>query len=162
MKIILIVDVQQGFINDLTKHIPIEIDKHIKNFKYDLIVATRFINKADSLFQSELGFNAMTMLSQETKLVTVIKDISDIVLMKSTYSSITEDLAKLLEKNNVEEIYIAGLNTEASIMATALDLFDKGIKPKILSSLCMTQKGEEMHKNALNLLKSAIGSVNIL
>ncbi|MDF2876948.1 MAG: cysteine hydrolase [Clostridia bacterium] len=162
MKILLIADVQQGFINEFTKHIPVEIDKHVKNFQYDLVVATRFINKSGSLFQSELGMQAMTMLSQETKLVATIGKIADIVLLKSTYSSITADLIKLLEKKQVEAVYLAGMNTETCILATALELFDKDIKPKILSGLCMSQKGPEVNRQAIELLRNAIGSPNIL
>ncbi len=162
MKILLIVDVQQGFINDFTKHIPAKIEKHIKHFEYDLIVATRFINKSASLFQSELGFSAMTMLSQETKLNTKLNDAADIVLMKSTYSSITPDVAKLLEKNEVKEVYLAGIGTDTGVMATALQLFDMGVKPKVLSDLCMSLAGEEMNQCALGILRNAIGEVNIL
>lgn len=162
MKILLIADVQQGFINEHTKHIPGEIEKHVQNFKYDLIVATRFINKGDSLFQSELDFQNMTMLSQDTKLVDSINDLADIVLMKSAYSSITPDIDKLLKKNDMKEVYIAGLNTETVILSTAFHLFDRDIKPKVLSSLCASQSGEEIHKCAINILKKAIGSRNIL
>lgn len=162
MKILLIADVQQGFINEFTKHIPVEIEKHVQNFSYDLVVATRFINKGESLFQSELDLQTMTMLSKDSKLVDTINNLADIVLMKSTYSSITKDIDKLLEKNNMKEVYIAGINTETVILATAFHLFDHGIKPKILSSLCASQSGEQVHQCALGILKQAIGSANIL
>jgi len=162
MKILLIADVQQGFMNEFTKHIPAEIDKHVKNFNYDLVVATRFINKSGSLFQSELGMQEMTMLSKETKLMGMISNLADIVLMKSTYSSLTPDFIKLLEKNNMQEVYLAGINTEAAILATAFDLFGRDIKPKILSALCMSQMGHEVHKGALDILRNTIGSPNIL
>lgn len=162
MKILLIVDVQQGFINGNTAHIPAEIEKHVKNYQYDLVVATRFINKEDSLYQSELALQTMTMLSKDAKLVDSVNDLADIVLMKSTYSSITTDLDKLLKKNKVQEVFLAGINTETAILSTAFYLFDRDIKPKILSSLCASQAGDEMQRCALNILRKAIGSPNIL
>lgn len=162
MKILLVVDVQDGYINEVTKKVPKEIEKHIKNFNYDLVIATRFINKADSLHKSELNMQDMTMLSPHAKLVENIGSLADIVIMKSTYTSLTVDVAKLLEKNKVEEVYIAGFNTDTSIMATALELFDKGIKPKILSNLCGSVNGTEVNDSALQILKGALGEDNIL
>ena len=162
MKILLVVDVQQGYINQHTNHVVKDIEKHIKNFDYDLVIATRFINKADSLHKSELNMQEMTMLSPNAKLAGEIGDLADIVIMKSTYTSLTMDVAKLLEKNNVKEVYLAGLNTDRSIMATALELFDKGIKPKVLSQLCGSTAGEMRNKEALDILAHALGDNNIL
>lgn len=162
MKILLLIDIQDGFMNEVTKHIPTNVIKHIENFDYDLVIATRFINKTESLHKSELNMKDMTMLSSHAKLVHGIKEVSDIVLMKSTYTSLTEDVAKLLDKNELREVYLAGLNTDTSIMATAFDLFDKGIKPKILSHLCATVNGKERNECALEIMKSAIGEKNIL
>lgn len=162
MKILLVVDVQEGFINEATQHIPKDIEKHVNNFKYDLVIATRFINKMDSLHKSELNMKDMTMLSPHAKLVENIGKLADIVIMKSTYTSLTVDVAKLLEKNQVKEVYLAGLNTETSIMATALELFDKGIKPKVLSQLCGSIDGVMMHTAALQILRGDIGENNIL
>ncbi|WP_054740861.1 isochorismatase family cysteine hydrolase [Cellulosilyticum ruminicola] len=162
MKILLIVDVQDGYINEFTQRIPKEIEKHVHNFNYDLVIATRFINKSDSLHKSELNMKDMTMLSPHAKLAENIGSLADIVIMKSTYTSLTVDVAKLLEKNQVREVYVAGLNTDTSIMATALELFDKGIKPKILSNLCGTIHGEQANSAALEILKNALGENNIL
>lgn len=162
MKILLLVDVQSGYINETTQKIPKEIEKHVKNFNYDLVIATRFINKAESLHKSELNMKDMTMLSPHAKLVENIGVLADIVIMKSTYTSLTMDVAKLLEKNKVEEVYIAGFNTDTSIMATALELFDKGIKPKILSHLCGSINGNAINEAALQILKGALGEDNIL
>ncbi len=162
MKILLLVDVQDGYINEFTQRIPKEIEKHVQNFNYDLVIATRFINKADSLHKSELNMKDMTMLSPHAKLAENIGNIADIVIMKSTYTSLTVDVAKLLEKNQVKEVYVAGLNTDTSVMATALELFDKGIKPKVLSNLCGTIHGVEANNAALHILRNALGENNIL
>lgn len=162
MKIILLVDIQEGYMNERLRSLPKDIAKHVKNYDYDLVIATRFINKADSLHKSELNMQDMTMLSPHAKLVENIGSLADIVIMKSTYTSLTVDVAKLLEKNKVEEVYIAGFNTDTSIMATALELFDKGIKPKILSNLCGSVNGTEVNDSALQILKGALGEDNIL
>ncbi len=162
MKLLLIIDVQGGFINENTKQIPEDIIKHVKNYDYDLIIATRFINKVDSLYQTELNMKEMTMLSPKTKLVEGIGELADIVIMKSTYTALTEDVKKLLKKNELKQVYIAGLNMEGSIMATAFNLFDRDIKPIILSQLCGSVKGESMKQSTLEILSHNIGKDNSL
>ncbi len=162
MKLLLLIDIQEGFINEVTQNIPKDIEKHLSNFKYDLVIATRFINKTESLHKSELNMKDMTMLSPHAKIVEGIGSMADIVIMKSTYTSLTVDVAKLLEKNHVKEVYLAGFNTDTSIMATALELFDKGIKPKVLSQLCSSVNGMGTHQAALDILRGALGENNIL
>lgn len=162
MKIILLVDIQEGYMNEELRNLPKDIEKHVKNYDYDLVIATRFINKNDSLHQSDIHIKDMTVFSSKAKLVEPIDKIADFVLMKSTYTSYTVDVAKLLEKKDVKQVYIAGLNTETSILATALDLFDKGIKPVVLSHLCNTTNGKRINEAALEILRIAVGDECIL
>lgn len=162
MKIILLVDIQEGYMNEELRALPREIEKHIKNYDYDLVIATRFINKNDSLHKADIHIKNMTVFSNKAKLVEPIEKIADIVLMKSTYTSLTDDVKKLLDKNQVKQVYIAGLNTETSVLATAFDLFDRGIKPVILSNLCNSVNGAEINKTALNILRAAVGDNCIL
>ncbi|PHV69301.1 hypothetical protein CS063_16590 [Sporanaerobium hydrogeniformans] len=162
MKILLITDVQEGYMNEFTQHIPQAIKKHVTHFNYDLIVATRFIDNNESLFKSELNIRNMTMISPQAKSNPIINEIADIMLMKSTYSSLTPDVRNLLTKNQVSEVYICGLNTETVILTTALELFDSGIIPKVLSNLCMSLAGPETNTMTLKILERAIGSNNIL
>lgn len=162
MKIILLVDIQEGYMNEELRNLPKDIEKHVKNYDYDLVIATRFINKNDSLHQSDIHIKDMTVFSSKAKLVGPIDQIADFVLMKSTYTSYTADVAKLLEKKDVKQVYIAGLNTETSILATALDLFDKGIKPVVLSHLCNTTNGKRINEAALEILRIAVGDECIL
>lgn len=162
MKIILLVDIQEGYMNEELRTLPKDIEKHVKNYDYDLVIATRFINKNDLLHRSDIHIKDMTVFSSKAKLVEPIDKIADIVLMKSTYTSYTIDVAKLLEKKDVKQVYIAGLNTETSILATALDLFDKGIKPVVLSHLCNTTNGKRINEAALEILRIAVGDECIL
>ena len=161
MKILLLIDVQEGFLNESTQQIPGDIMRHIKSNAYDLVIATRFINKPGSLYQSELNMKDMTMVSNKSKLVEGMGDCADIVLMKSTYSSFTEDVSKLLEKYQMKEVYIAGLNTHNSILATVFNLFDRGIRPIVIENLCGSKLGKRTNDEVLDILRATIGQKNI-
>ncbi len=160
MKLLLIIDAQQAIINDKNTAIIDSIIEHVKSETYDLVIATRFVNKVGTFHYQNETRKDMTLLSQKSKLVQSISDISDITIMKSTYTALTGDLSKLIEKNKLEEVYISGFNIEDSIMSTAIQLYDNGIKPVILSDLCGTINSDK--ENLLEILSYSIGKENIL
>ena len=162
MKLLLIIDAQEGFMNEENKKITNDIIEHVKNEEYNLIIATRFINKIDSLYNKDSYRREITMLSSKAKLVEGIGELADITIMKSTYTALTTDLDKLLKKNDVKEVYLSGFNIESSIIATAFGLFDEDIKPIILSKLCGTMREDTFKQNALMILGNTIGKDNIL
>ena len=162
MKLLLIIDAQEGFMNEENRKITNDIIEHVKNEEYNLIIATRFINKIDSLYNKDSYRREITMLSSKAKLVEGIGELADITIMKSTYTALTTDLDKLLKKNEVKEVYLSGFNIESSIIATAFGLFDEDIKPIILSKLCGTMREDTFKQNALMILGNTIGKDNIL
>lgn len=56
-KAIVIIDVQNIFINNKTKDIPKKIADHLENNKYDYIIFTRFINDKNSQIYKKLKWN---------------------------------------------------------------------------------------------------------
>ena len=48
---LLVVDVQRGFINDYTRHIPARVARLIETHDYQPVLFTRFINVPDSPYQ---------------------------------------------------------------------------------------------------------------
>lgn len=55
-KLLLIIDVQNNFINHNTKNIPLKIEKLIKKNKFDYIAYTKFINDINSRFYKVLNY----------------------------------------------------------------------------------------------------------
>lgn len=60
MKYLLIVDVQNGFINDKNSKIVPNIEKLVKSLDFDEIIVTKFINKPDSQYFKQLNWQKMT------------------------------------------------------------------------------------------------------
>ncbi|WP_408634333.1 cysteine hydrolase family protein [Mycoplasmopsis fermentans] len=61
-----------------------------------------------------------------------------------------------------EEIYICGIDTDCCVQATAVNLFEKRIRPIVLSNYCASNGGPESHEAALKTLSRAIGKENII
>ena len=119
---------------------------------YDVIVATRFINMPDSAFVHVLHYDRM-MTSPDIDIIPALLPYADIIADKHGYSA-----ASLLPDGDVD---LCGMDTDACIMATALDLFNKpNTAALILPTLCASSGGIAIHHAALDMLQRNVGMVS--
>lgn len=164
MKILLIVDVQNGFVrSNETKAVAQKIVQLSKEHKFNYIIASKFINNPDSPYVNVLKWNRL-MKSPETDLVDELK--YDESFEKGTYTCWSESFAKkLLEINGGEKpesIYLCGIDTDCCVLNTAIDLFERGICPKVLIDYCFSNGGQKYHDAAISILERNIGKDNIV
>ena len=76
---------------------------------------------------------------------------------KSIYSAVNKELL-----NYIEEIYLCGIDTEACILKTAFDLFEKEYDVYVLKDYCASTLGVKRHNNAIAILKRNIGEKSII
>ena len=159
-KLLLIIDVQQAFINRYTKHIPNLIEEHIKNNKYNMIVLGKFINNPNSKFVKDLKWTGC-IDKENTEIV--LKNHQDYAIIERTvYSAYNNKLDLILKKNNIKTIYLCGLDTYACILKTAIDLFENNYEVRIIKELCASSGGAKYHNYGIKLLERFIGRDNIL
>ena len=60
MKIILVIDMQKGFINKNNEHLVNDINKFLKQKSFDKVIFTKYKNKENSPFVKFLNWNALT------------------------------------------------------------------------------------------------------
>ena len=116
---LLIVDVQDGFINEYTDHIPnlVEIEQN----KYQHIYVTQFFNPLHSPYRRLLGWQEMGKDSKGFGLAfTPIKRA--IVFQKSIYSSVRPSFLNELKNKKISCVDICGIDTDACVLKTAVDL----------------------------------------
>lgn len=155
---LLIIDVQKGFINEHTEHLPKKIEKLQE--RYDNIYAVQFVNLNNSLFRSLLHWDKFNLNSDDTKVAFQLKPNVK-VYQKYSYG-IPHCILEDLNNDDVNSIDICGISTDACILKTAMDLFDEKIVPRILVDYCACYHGKEKHRQALKFLESLIGSENIV
>ena len=158
-KLLLIIDVQQDFINENTKEYVDKIESLIKIQKFNYIAFTKFINSEESTWYKE--FNYHGCLTEEGQKI-VINTENYKVFEKKIYSALTNEFKEYLNRNNITEVYLCGFDTDACILKTALDLFENNSKVFVLKDYCMSSAGENVHDYAIDSLKRLIGNDKII
>ncbi|MBO4815515.1 MAG: cysteine hydrolase [Clostridia bacterium] len=158
-KLLLIIDVQNSFINQNTMFLLDKINNLIAEEKYNNIVFTRFINDENNMCYKKLKYTGC--IKEEERRIS-IETRGKKVIDKSTYTALNEELIKYLCENNINEIYLCGIDTECCVLKTALDMFEKGYNIYILKDYCACTHGIERHNNAIKILERNIGKKFII
>ncbi len=158
-KCLLIVDVQLGFINASTDHIPALVEALQK--KYNYIFVTRFYNKENSLYRKLIKWNRFDKGSDDFKLA--FKPASNAVIIdKNIYSCVDASFIKNLNENKIGIVDLCGIDTDICVTKCAVDLFESGITPRVLGNYCGSHAGHESHTHALGVLKRFIGRSQVI
>ena len=156
---LLIVDVQVGFINDATRHILPKVEALQKRYKH--VYATRFINIEGSPYRNLLDWHRFYTDSDDVPLA--FEPVGGVVVLdKQVYTCVTPAFLADLRDKGIEEVAICGIDTDACVSACAVDLFENGIRPVLLSDACASHAGAEYHEAALRILARLIGKNQIV
>jgi nicotinamidase-related amidase len=156
---LIIVDVQNGFINDYTRHIPDRVITLIERGDYDPILFTRFINTPDGPYPRFTGWDAC-MAPPGTDLVDSIAAHAApaTTFDKHGYAGMPEALERELHERGVERVTLVGIDTDMCVLKVALDAFDLNIEPVILIDCCASTAGLQSHLAGLAVLARNIGA----
>ena len=155
---LLIIDVQEGFINDATQHIPAVVEALQDN--YELVFATRFINATDSPHRKWINWHRFGGESTEINLAFDLKD-GAVVIDKYKYTCIDEGFLDKLRANGISEVHVCGIDTDACVLKCAVDLFEANIRPVVISSACASHAGADFHEYGLSILRRLIGKPQV-
>ena len=132
MKILLVVDMQKGFMKN-NKYLELnnKISDYIAGSNYDKIIFTKYINEKlkNSLYQDKIGWTKLTTKDEQDFSLNIPQHA--IVMEKYGYGLNRQDL-DYIHSLNIKEIDICGLKSEACVYAIAFQLWDMGIFPNIL------------------------------
>ena len=155
---LLIVDVQKGFINDFTKHVVGRVEE--LQTRYEHIFAARFINEVDSPYRMLLDWNRFGEGSRDVELAFRVSPQADI-FDKTSYTCVSPEFLDNLRTRAISEVHLCGIDTDVCVMKSAVDLFENGIRPVVLSKASASTAGEEHHQWALLMLRRQIGARQI-
>ncbi len=162
--VLIVIDLQVGFINDKTERVANNISDLLNSGKYDAVIATKFTNMPGSSFDSFLGWKGM-LDEKEKELLPFVEWQADCIISKCSYSCVknTNFIQSLVALCGglPDEVTLVGVDTDACVLATAIDLFEMGIKPIILEDCVGSSGGEECHEAGMLILKRSIGKEQI-
>ncbi len=156
---LLIVDVQVGFINDATRHILPKVES--LQHQYAHVYATRFINIEGSPYRNLLDWHRFGKSSDDVPLAFQPID-GAVIIDKNIYTCVNADFLEDLRGKGIEEVAICGIDTDACVSACAVDLFENGFRPVLISEACASHAGAEFHEAALRILARLIGKRQIV
>ncbi len=156
---LLVVDIQEGFVNDYTRHIPKRVETLIQRGSFDPILFTRFINTESGPYHRFIGWHACQD-EPETNLTPEMAALAreEHVFTKPGYAGMPEDLTEYLRNNEIERITIVGIDTDMCVLKIAMDIFDLNIEPIVLVDCCASTAGLQAHLAGLAVLARNIGA----
>jgi nicotinamidase-related amidase len=159
---LLVIDVQNGFINDFTGHVVGRIRQLIESGDYGPIVFTRFINEPGSPFHKFVDWHECET-EPETSIVDDLRSYArdDLTFSKPGFAGISPELRDYLESHGFERIFLVGVDTDMCVLKIALDVFDLGIEPIVLTDCCASTAGLQSHLAGLAVLARNIGATQL-
>ncbi len=156
---LLVVDVQNGFVNPYTAHIPGRIATLIGRGTFEPVLFTRFINEPDGPYRRILGWHACAE-PPETDLAPEVLPFArdETTFAKPGYTGISEELASYLREHCPDRLTIVGIDTDMCVLKVTMDVFDLGIEPIVLVDCCASTGGLQAHLAGLAVLSRNIGA----
>jgi nicotinamidase-related amidase len=161
--LLVVVDVQNGFVNADSCHVVEPIRAFAESWIHHggQVVATKFINEIGSPWEVLTHWTRLQK-SPETDLHPTVRSLFESskqirVVEKNIYSSLTEEVAEIVRSTSVKRALICGIDTDACVLKTAVDFFESGIVPIVLTDLCASHAGPEIHDAGLLLIGRFIG-----
>lgn len=165
---LLIVDVQNGFVNDNSRHIVPNVKKLAEHWirKDAPVYMSQFTNFPGSQWETLIGWRRLT----DEKEIAIIAELSEVaeranVYRKRSYSCLVGPFLEDLKKHRWGEVVICGIATDGCVLATAIDLFEYAphpIRPVVVSDAVASHAGAPIHEAGLLLIDRFIGKSQVV
>jgi nicotinamidase-related amidase len=156
---LVIVDVQNGFINRYSDHIPSRVVTLVEKGDHDPILFTRFINSPDGPYPRLMDWHDCAE-PPETDLVDELQPLArdDNTFDKHGFAGIPDSLVARLTDQGIERATVVGIDTDMCVLKVAMDIFDLNIEPIVLVDCCASTSGLQSHLAGLAVLARNIGA----
>ncbi len=155
---LLVVDVQQCFLNEYTRHIPTRIQRLIRERAYERLYFTCFVNVPDSYYPRLQAWHACGT-PEETALAEALRPLAGEgrLFEKRGIAGLPSELKEQLRGYGVRRLDVVGIDTDMCVLKCAMDLFDMRIEPVIWADCCASTAGMQAHLAGLAILGRNVG-----
>lgn len=157
--LLIIIDLQKGFITPCSSHLVPALN--LIQEKFSKVVFTKFHNPDPSPFRAILDYQKLSPASADTALALMPRRDA-LIIDRPYYTCVTSELADYLKKMDAREVYVTGIATEACVLKSVLDLFERNIRPLVVEDLCASDQAKHYHNVAIELMAKLIGKDQII
>jgi len=160
---LVVIDVQNGFISEHTAHVVPIVAALVETCvaaKVD-VVFTRFVNQPGSAFERLLGWREL-QTTPATDIVQELADSAQYVVDKHQYSAFTTEFDALAGRRGWKRVLLCGIATEACVLKTAIDAFERGVTPLVVQDACASDGGRAAHDAGLLVLGRVVGASQLI
>ena len=150
-KILAVIDAQNMFVKRKNKEFNERIIKNIKKAipKFDEVVFFRYINTKDSGLYRILAWKK-AFRGKGIEIVDELKPFAKKVYDRDTFSIFK--IKEFVEYAKNKEVWLAGFDSDACVLASAYEAIDLGIKIKISEKL-LGAGIQRLHKGAIKIFR---------
>lgn len=157
---LVVVDVQNGFVTDVSRPVVPVIADLVERWTAGgrPVVFTRYLNYPGSLFERLFDWRKLSH-APETDIVPELADAAAKapVINKHGYTLFNEEGRALVEENGWTELVFCGIDTEICVLKSAVDAFEAGITPWILTDASASHSSQASHDAGIFIGRRFIG-----
>lgn len=159
----LIIDMQNGFINNHTEGLVEKIHDFQTDIADHVITAgTRYVNHDHTACYVFEGWKSCMAGTKEAEVVPELWGCMQRVFDKDKYSCWNEEMKAFIRDNKVKKVYFAGVNTGCCVLHSAMDFYNDLVDCAVIEDLCGSTSGKEEHEAALVVLRSCITKQRVI
>jgi nicotinamidase-related amidase len=161
-----VIDVQNGFVNDRSRHVVPVITRLIEQWETAgaPVLFSRYLNHPGSPFVRLLDWSALQS-SPETDIVPELAPYAaraERIVDKATYSALSPALAREFHGRGWEQVVLCGIATDSCVLKTAADAFEADLTPLVVTDACASEAGAAVHEAGLTVARRMIGARQLI
>ena len=157
--LLLVVDVQNGFVNEHTRHVIGPVNRLIRAFADggDPVALTRFVNVEGGPYERWIGWTRF-MAAPENAIHDAVDAGDHPVFVKHGYTAFTDAFEAHVAALGISRIVLCGIATDGCVLKSAVDAFERELEPVVVTDACASHAGRDVHEAGLLLLGRFIGT----
>ncbi len=160
--IVIVIDPQMGWLNKYTEPAMHRLQLFLSNYVIlKKTIITTFSNTQKSNFRKLMGEWKGFTEKDDIRIIPGFEFSGVPVYKRRTYG-LPGRLWKELKKADVNNLLITGVETDASIIKTAMDSFDRGISAWISEDLVASTYGERGQQAGISVARKVLGRDHVL
>lgn len=163
---LIVIDMQNGFLNHHSRHILPAVTDLVDHWTTagGPVVFTRYHNHPGSPFHRVMGWTRLQH-APETDIAPDLRDraaAAHALVDKPAYTCFTDEASRLINQNGWTELVFVGVATESCVLKSAVDAFERGYTPWMVTDACASDAGAEVHQAGLTVARRLIGAAQLI